>query len=167
MVLVSRLALPPQFGHFTFTHLSITASGDSPVPVGSYFFTFGNFTGRSFSATATIPQVGQWTSGIGSPQYLCLLNTQSRSLYWTFLLANPCPASQFVMAVLASRVVMPLNFPESNSIPSPLKQISRFFILSSSLPSTGLSVGFKGILYFFANTKSRSSCASANTAPVP
>ena len=42
----------------------------SPVPVGSYFFTFGNFTGKSFSGTGTIPHFSQWIIGIGSPQYL-------------------------------------------------------------------------------------------------
>jgi hypothetical protein len=35
MVLVSRLAGPPQVGHLAATHDSIAASGDSPVPVGA------------------------------------------------------------------------------------------------------------------------------------
>jgi hypothetical protein len=34
-VFVSRFAGPPHFGQVVFTKLSIAASGDSPVPVGS------------------------------------------------------------------------------------------------------------------------------------
>jgi len=33
-VFVSRFAALPQAGHFVFTHSSMAARGDSPVPVG-------------------------------------------------------------------------------------------------------------------------------------
>ncbi len=65
MVLVSLFAGDLQTGHFTLTHFAIAAKGDSPVPVGSYDFTFGNMTGRSFSGTGTIP----FDSGLTSLQF--------------------------------------------------------------------------------------------------
>ena len=69
---VSRLAGLPQHGHVVFTHSSIAASGDSPVPVGSYDSTSGSNNGNWSSGTGTAPQSGQCMIGIGSPQYLCL-----------------------------------------------------------------------------------------------
>src|SRR3989344_7763206 len=108
MVLVSRLAGPLQFGHFTFTHFSIAAKGDSPVPVGSYFFTFGSRTGRSFSGTGTVPQSEQWMIGIGSPQYLWRENTQSRSLYCVFFVQF----TDVVISHFAFSDSMPLKSPE-------------------------------------------------------
>src|SRR3989344_1265933 len=114
MVLVSRFAGPLQFGHFVFTHLSIAASGDSPVPVGSYFLTLGSLTGKSFSGTGTMPHVSQWIIGIGSPQYLCLENTQSRSLYCVLILPN-----FFAITGKALSESWPLNSPELMSWPSP------------------------------------------------
>src|SRR5262245_57263123 len=80
IVSVSLFAAPPQLGHCTFTHSAIAARGDSPVPVGWYRSTSAKRTGRSFSSTATAPHFGHSTIGIGSPQYLCRENTQSRSL---------------------------------------------------------------------------------------
>ena len=68
MVLVSRRAGAPQTGQGVFTHSSTLASGDSPVPVGSYFFTSGSSRGSCSSGTGTVPQCGQWISGMGSPQ---------------------------------------------------------------------------------------------------
>ena len=49
------------------------------APQNANAFT-GKITGKSFSGTGAQPSVGQLTIGIGSPQYRCLLNTQSRSL---------------------------------------------------------------------------------------
>ena len=51
------------------TQLSIAARGDSPVPVGSYFSTSGNNTGKSSSLTALYLSP-TCTIGNGSPQYL-------------------------------------------------------------------------------------------------
>src|SRR3989344_7825388 len=88
MVLVSRQANFLHFGHLVSTHFFMAAKGDSPVPVGSYFFTFGSFTGKSFSGTGTILHLSQCMSGIGSPQYLCRENSQSRSLYFITILPS-------------------------------------------------------------------------------
>ena len=70
MVSVSRFAGPPHFGQVQLTKESIFASGLSPPSPGSKFSTFGSFSGSSSYGTPTIPQCGQWTIGIGSPQYL-------------------------------------------------------------------------------------------------
>ena len=50
---------PLHLGHLTLTHGDIEAKGDSPVPVGSYDFTPGSSTGRSFSGTGTTPHLWQ------------------------------------------------------------------------------------------------------------
>ena len=46
IVFVSRFAGFPQQGQVVLTHSSIAASGDSPVPVGSYDSTSGNNNGN-------------------------------------------------------------------------------------------------------------------------
>jgi hypothetical protein len=46
MVLVSLFAAPPHLGQTVFTQSAIAASGDSPVPVGWYFSTWGNRNGN-------------------------------------------------------------------------------------------------------------------------
>ena len=56
---VSRFASLPHTGHLQFTQSSMSANGDSPVPVGSYFSTYGNVNGNSSSGTGTAPQSGQ------------------------------------------------------------------------------------------------------------
>src|SRR6185503_11251025 len=117
MVLVSRLAGPWQFGHFTLTHESMPANGDSPVPVGSYFLTFGKTTGKSSSGTATVPHFGQWIMGMGSPQYLCLENTQSRNLY----LMEDLPNSSAICWRAVSES-LPVYDPELINRPSPIQQ---------------------------------------------
>src|SRR3990167_5210836 len=92
MTSVSLFAGPPHRKHSVFTKSLILARGDSPSGPGSYFSTFGNSTGKSFSGTGTIPHLSQCTTGIGSPQYRCLEKTQSRSLYLTTFLpksSNP------------------------------------------------------------------------------
>ena len=68
IVSVSLMAGPPQFGQIVLTQLSIEASGDSPVCVGSYFSTYGNSSGNSFSSSGCHPHFSQLTIGIGSPQ---------------------------------------------------------------------------------------------------
>ena len=80
LYLFSRFAGFPQQGQVVLTHSSIAASGDSPVPVGSYDSTSGNNNGTDLQEPELHPQSGQCTIGIGSPQYLCLENTQSRNL---------------------------------------------------------------------------------------
>ena len=52
IVSTSRLALPEQRGHFTFTHDATFASGGSPFPVSTSFTSMsGSTTGRSSSGT--------------------------------------------------------------------------------------------------------------------
>jgi hypothetical protein len=46
MVLVSHRAAPPHLGQVVFTHDSIAARGDSPVPLGAYRATSGSITGN-------------------------------------------------------------------------------------------------------------------------
>src|SRR3990167_7851050 len=108
MVFVSRLAGPAQFGHVVLTHSSILASGDSPVPVGSYCSTSGSNTGNSSSGTGTTPHFSQCTIGIGSPQYLWRENTQSRNLYVVFF----CPYFSVTFS-FASSEFKPVKSPES------------------------------------------------------
>ena len=57
MVLVSRFAALPQQGQVVFTQSSMAASGDSPVPVGSYLSTSGRSNGSWSSGTATGPHL--------------------------------------------------------------------------------------------------------------
>jgi hypothetical protein len=57
MVSVSRLASPPQRGHFARTNDSLLASGDPPSPVNGT--SSGSTTGRSFAGTGTTPSRSQ------------------------------------------------------------------------------------------------------------
>ena len=68
MVSVSRFASPPHFGQLHLTKESILASGDSPPCPGANSVISGSFSGSSLSGSATMPHLGQWTIGIGSPQ---------------------------------------------------------------------------------------------------
>ena len=77
MVFVSLKNLLPLIE--TDFHSIFLAKGDKPSSVGRYESTSGNSTGRSFSSTAFIP-ASECKIGIGSPQYLCLVNIQSLSL---------------------------------------------------------------------------------------
>src|SRR3989344_3876246 len=125
---VSLLAFPLHFGHFVFTQFVILARGDSPSGPGSYFSTSGNSTGKSFSGTGTTPHFLQCTTGIGSPQYLCLENTQSRNLYLIIVLPN--------FSVIFSRAsceVSPVNSPESNRTPSSTQACGSLNNLSSHM----------------------------------
>ena len=77
MVFVSLVAGDPHIGHVVLTHSGIFTKGLSPVPEGAYDVTSGSVSGNWSSGTLTIPHDGQWTRGIGSPQYRWRLNTQS------------------------------------------------------------------------------------------
>ena len=86
---VSLRAGPLHVGQVVFTQSVILESGDSPSSVGSYDSTSGSLNGSSLSGSGTHPHFSQCTSGIGSPQYLCLENTQSLNLKLTFLVPSP------------------------------------------------------------------------------
>lgn len=70
--------------------------------------TFGNRNITAFS---------HLTIGIGSPQYLWRLNTQSLSLKLIFSLPLPSFSSQSIMACLASSTLMPLIKPLFTRVP--------------------------------------------------
>ncbi len=76
IVSVSRLAGSPQDGQGTFTQSSCWARGEPPFPERS--IPLGSSTGRSSRGTATAPQLGQWMTGIGHPQYRWREINQSR-----------------------------------------------------------------------------------------
>ena len=59
IVSVSLLAGPPHFGQVVLTKLSILASGDSPVSVGSYSAISGSNNGKSFSSIGSQPHLSQ------------------------------------------------------------------------------------------------------------
>src|SRR3989338_6686210 len=59
IVSVSLFAGPLHLGQAALTHSVICAKGDSPVPVGSYFLTYGNSTGKSFSGIGCAPHFSQ------------------------------------------------------------------------------------------------------------
>ena len=66
IVSVSRSAGPPQVGQVVLTQSSAAASGERPF--GATSVMSGRTTGSWSSGTATSPQAGQWTIGIGQPQ---------------------------------------------------------------------------------------------------
>ena len=68
IVSVSRLAAVPHLGQSTFTQASNCFKGEAPRPVSSTFS--GSCTGKCSWGTGTIPQLGQWMTGMGQPQYL-------------------------------------------------------------------------------------------------
>ncbi len=71
----SRVAGPPHVGHVVLMNAASLASGE-PCPVNCT--PFGSSTGSWPSGTATVPWVGQYTIGIGVPQYRCRETSQSR-----------------------------------------------------------------------------------------
>lgn len=81
----------PYLGQEQFTHSGAEASGEPPLPVKDGML--GKVTGRSSRGTGTGPQAGQWTMGIGVPQYRCLETSQSFSL-----LLVTCPPTLFLRA---------------------------------------------------------------------
>ena len=75
-------------------------------------------------------------------------------------------ASQLEIAFSASLLFIPLNSPELIMIPSSVDASFRFSGLKF-FAFAGLITSLRGISYFLANLKSRLSCASHITAPVP
>lgn len=65
-------------GQEQFTHSEAEASGEPPLPVKEVML--GKVTGKSSRGTGTGPQAGQWTMGMGVPQYRCREISQSFSL---------------------------------------------------------------------------------------
>ena len=66
IVSVSRVALPPHFGHLQWRKCSLDESGDT-VPC-SNDTSSGRRTGSSSSGTSTSPHASQLMMGIGAPQ---------------------------------------------------------------------------------------------------
>src|SRR5215211_6338047 len=64
-VSVSRVAGLLQYGQLTCFHVGWWSSG---LPGLSNETSRGSSTGRSSSGTGTMPQSGQWMTGIGQPQ---------------------------------------------------------------------------------------------------
>ena len=64
-VSVSRAASVPQDGQATCFQVGWRSSG---LPGWSNVTSSGRVTGRSASGTGTMPQDGQWITGIGQPQ---------------------------------------------------------------------------------------------------
>src|ERR1700744_3047528 len=106
IVSVSRLAGPLQLGHLQLTHSSILSKGLPVCPLIEES-RGGSRTGRSSLGTATVPHVEQCTIGIGVPQYLCRLTSQSRSLQVSTFSARPCRLKSETIFVLASLLESP------------------------------------------------------------
>src|SRR5579871_2895770 len=122
-------------------------------------------TGRSFSGTGTGPHLGQWIMGIGAPQYRCLETHQSCSLKLILNAPFRVSASQLVTALIPSgRFFFPENSAESTMTPSSSYAAS-IFAGSSDDPDSGPMTTLIGSLYFFANSKSRWSCAGTAMTP--
>ena len=70
-----------------------------------------------------MPQDEQWTIGIGVPQNLCLLRSQSRSLYWVFPEPEFSDSNREITADLASSPASPFNsiLVDPNMGPYPVK----------------------------------------------
>ena len=115
-VSVSRTASPPHDGHATYFHDGWRASGDSPP--GWKSTSSGSRTGNDASGTATSPHDGQWTMGIGAPQYRCRLISQSRSRNVTAASPKPCSASHDATASIDPGDGVPSNGPEFTITPS-------------------------------------------------
>src|SRR5256714_11002395 len=161
-VSVSRFAGPPHFGQLVSTNSGSCASGDPPRPVNCA--SRGSTTGSWSSGTGTVPSVGQYTMGMGVPQYRCREMSQSRSRYVTLGLPIPVFFASEAIAFLPISLDVPLYGPLRTIVPGPEYAAS---IARCSSPS-GLTTSLIGSPYCFANAKSRSSCAgTAMIAPVP
>ena len=66
MVSVSRRAAPPHFGQAACTNSGTCASGEPPCCV--MVTLSGRSTGNSLSGTGTMPQLSQYSMGMGVPQ---------------------------------------------------------------------------------------------------
>src|SRR5690625_757103 len=98
---------------------SLLASGDSPVPDGLISSISGNSCGNSSSGMVVIVPSSQCIIGIGSPQYRCLENSQSRRRYVTSLLPFPVSSSQLLILAMSSSVFNPFKNSELICLPSP------------------------------------------------
>ena len=100
IVSTSRLAGPEHFGQRQDRKLSCSRSGiffGCPKSNRRGASVDGSWTGKCSSATGTTPQVEQWTTGIGTPQYRCLEISQSRSMcVLCGLTAALCSTSSFL-----------------------------------------------------------------------
>ena len=83
--------------------------------------------------------------GKGSPQYLCLLNSQSRSLKLTDLFPKPLSSSQFVTVFLASLVYMWFQLPGDYRLILSLDRNHEILVLFGVLSGT-LLMFFVGIV---------------------
>ena len=110
IVSVSLNAGSPHSGHLQLRQVSCLSSG---FPGLSNFTSSGSFIGRFSFFSATSPQISQCTTGIGHPQYLCLLSPQSRNRYLVTLFPQPCfSAKRIVLSITSSplAISMPVKW---------------------------------------------------------
>jgi hypothetical protein len=119
IVSVSRRAGLPVAGSRVASQDFARASGAEPSAEGLKSSIGGSSTGRSPSGTATTLPSSRWSSGNGSPQYRCRLNSQSRSLYVTFAEPRPFSESQRIVFAFASATPRPSSHPLFTARPSP------------------------------------------------
>src|SRR5256714_6947041 len=110
IVSVSRFASRPHRGQTVRYHEGCSLSGLNSG---------GSSTGSCSAGTGTTPSTGQYTTGIGAPQYRCLEISQSRSRYFTPRLPTPCASSQSQMRSTATDDSSPENSPLFTSAPGP------------------------------------------------
>src|SRR5256885_12304897 len=110
IVSVSRFASRPHRGQTVRYQEGCSLSG---------LYSGGSSTGSCSAGTGTTPSTGQYTTGIGAPQYRCLEISQSRSRYFTARLPTPCASSQSQMRSTATDDSSPENSPLFTSAPGP------------------------------------------------
>ena len=102
IVSVSLNAGPSHSGHLHLRQVSCLSSG---FPGLSNLTSSGSLIGKFSFFSATNPQLSQWTTGIGHPQYLCRLSPQSRSRYLVTPDPQPCfSAKRMVSSITSSPV---------------------------------------------------------------
>ena len=99
IVSVSLNAGSPHSGHLHLRQISCLSSG---LPGLSNLTSSGSFIGRFSFFSATSPQLSQWTTGIGHPQYLCLLRPQSHNRYFVTPFPQPCFSAKRIVLSIAS-----------------------------------------------------------------
>ena len=136
-------------------------------PFGGITASIGSSTGRDSSGTGTTPQCSQYTTGIGVPQYLWRLMSQSRRRYCVSRFPQPFSSNHAPIFSIASGVGRPSNWPELHDRPS--ASVAAVIFAGSGIGSP--SVRTTGIIpspYFLTKSKSRWSCAGTPIiAPVP
>ena len=163
IVSVSRRAGSPQVGQGTFTQSSSWARGEAPLPLKARLR--GSSTGNWSTGTGTTPQLSQWITGIGQPQYRWREMSQSRSRNWTRSLPQPSCSAKATMTCFACAEGMPSKRPECTSTPGSVQAPSA---PAGPFAPSGTITGRTGSSYCRANTKSRWSWAGTPiTAPVP